>query len=102
MNEDNIIQLSWFGNDNKDEILKEIKELRKQIEYYNKKYHEEDISEISDYAYDKLTARLRKLEEENPEFVTISSPTQKVGGKIKKIFKKRIMKIKLNNEYISQ
>ena len=37
MNEDNIIQLSLFGNDNKDEILKEIKELRKQIEYYNKR-----------------------------------------------------------------
>ena len=86
MNEDNIIQLSLFGNDNKDEILKEIKELRKQIEYYNKKYHEEDISEISDYAYDKLTARLRKLEEENPEFVTSASPTKKVGGKTKKIF----------------
>lgn len=86
MNEDNIIQLSLFGNDNKDEILKEIKELRKQIEYYNKKYHEEDISEISDYAYDKLTARLRKLEEENPEFVTEKSPTKKVGGKTKKIF----------------
>lgn len=86
MSDDNIIQLSIFGNDNKDEILKEIKKLRKQIEYYNKKYHEEDISEISDYAYDKLTARLRKLEEENPEFVTEKSPTKKVGGKTKKIF----------------
>ena len=88
MNEDNIIQLSLFDNEDnkKQEILKEIKELRKQIEYYNKKYHEEDISEISDYAYDKLTARLKKLEEENPEFVTTASPTKKVGGKTKKIF----------------
>ena len=39
MNEDNIIQLSLFDNEDnkKQEILKEIKELRKQIEYYNKK-----------------------------------------------------------------
>lgn len=86
MNEDGMIQLSLFGNDSKEEILEEIKGLRKQIEYYNKKYHEEDISEISDYAYDKLTARLKKLEEENPEFVTEKSPTKKVGGKTKKIF----------------
>ena len=28
----------------------------------------------------------KKLEKENPEFVTFSSPTQKVGGKTKKIF----------------
>lgn len=86
MNEDNMIQLSLFSSDNKYEILNEIKELRKQIEYYNKKYHEEDISEISDYAYDKLTAKLKKLEEENPEFVTDKSPTKKIGGKTKKIF----------------
>ena len=38
--------------------MKEIKELRKQIEYYNKKYHEEDISEISDYAYVMETGRI--------------------------------------------
>ena len=86
MNDDGMVQLSLFGNDSKEEILEEIKSLRKQIEYYNKKYHEEDISEISDYAYDKLTARLKKLEEENPEFVTDKSPTKKVGGKTKKIF----------------
>lgn len=86
MKEEDMEQLSLFGEDNKKAILEEMKDLRKQIEYYNKKYHEEDISEISDYAYDKLTMRLRKLEEENPEFMVNESPTKKVGGKTKKIF----------------
>lgn len=97
MNENNIIQLSLFEEDNKNEIKKEIEQLRKQIEYYNKKYHEEDISEISDYAYDKLTARLRNLEEENPEFSTDKSPTRKVGGKTKKIFEQVVHNVQMQS-----
>ena len=36
---------------------------------------------ISDYDYDMLMVRLIKLEEEHPELVTPTSPTQRVGGK---------------------
>ena len=97
MEDNNIEQLSLFGNDNKEEILKEIKSLRKQIEYYNKKYHEEDISEISDYAYDRLTSRLKKLEKENPEFIEVSSPTKKIGGNTKKIFTQVIHDVKMQS-----
>ena len=67
-------------------IYEEIKFLRKQIEHYNKLYYEEDNSDLSDYAYDKLTVKLRMLEHANPEFIDDSSPTQKVGGKVKKGF----------------
>lgn len=67
-------------------IYEEIKFLRKQIEHYNKLYYEEDNSDLSDYAYDKLTVKLRMLEHANPEFVDSTSPTQKVGGKVKKGF----------------
>ncbi len=38
---------------------KQIDKLRNQIEYYNKKYYEEDDPEISDYEYDKLTQKLK-------------------------------------------
>lgn len=68
------------------EIQKEITFLRQQIEYYNKKYYEEDEPEITDYAYDKLTQKLRDLEGRYPQFKDKNSPTQKVGGKGKKIF----------------
>ncbi len=80
-------QIDLFAEStNKDAIKKEIEELREKINYNNIKYYEEDNPEISDYEYDKLTQRLKKLEKENPEFITKDSPTQKVGGRTKKIF----------------
>lgn len=86
MNEN--LQLNFFqeNDDEKKKAQEEINELRKQINYYNKKYYEEDNSELSDYAYDKLTTRLRVLENRFPDLVTKDSPTQKVGGKIKSSF----------------
>lgn len=83
-------QLSIFENSNNsiqnDDIKKEIEDLRKQIEYHNKRYYEEDEPEISDFEYDKLTQRLKELESLHPEYVVATSPTQKVGGRIKNIF----------------
>ena len=65
-------------------IKAELTELRKQIRRHNKKYYEEDNPEISDYEYDQLMLRLRKIEAEYPEFITSRSPTQMVGGKAKR------------------
>lgn len=79
MNEE---QLSLFD----DNVKEEIDRLRSEIEYHNKKYYDEDEPEISDYEYDKLTQRLKKLEKEHPEYVTDDSPTRKVGGHSKNIF----------------
>lgn len=79
MNEE---QLSLFD----DNVKEEIDRLRCEIEYHNKKYYDEDEPEISDYEYDKLTQRLKKLEKEHPEYVTDDSPTRKVGGHSKNIF----------------
>lgn len=80
-------QINLFEIDNnKNNIKEEIEKLRKKIEYHNKLYYEQDEPEISDYEYDKLTQRLKKLEKENPELIVNSSPTQKIGGKTKNIF----------------
>ncbi len=57
-----------------------IEELREKIEYYNKKYYDEGISEILDYEYDQLMLELKQIEKNHPEWVTEDSPTQKVGG----------------------
>lgn len=69
-------------------IEEEINNLRKEIEYHNNKYYNEDAPEISDYEYDKLSVRLRQLEEEYPQFKTAQSPTQKVGGTVKRELRK--------------
>ena len=62
------------------QVKAEILQLRKEIRRHNRKYYELDAPEISDYEYDKLMQRLKNLEDEYPEFVTPTSPTQTVGG----------------------
>lgn len=65
---------------NKKEIESRIIFLRDTIKYHNDLYYNSDSPEISDYEYDMLQRELKKLENENPEFVTDDSPTQNVGG----------------------
>ncbi|HBE8719198.1 TPA: NAD-dependent DNA ligase LigA [Clostridioides difficile] len=67
---------------------KRITELRKEIEYHNDNYYNQDNPEISDYEYDKLTVELRNLEEQYPEYKTNNSPTNKVGGTVKRELRK--------------
>ena len=73
---------------NKNQAKKRIEELRKQTEYYAKKYYDDDNPEISDFEYDMLMVELRNLEKEYPEFNSESSLTQKVGGHVKEGFQK--------------
>ena len=70
----------------KEDIRKEVEELRKKIKYHNNQYHLFDNPEIPDSEYDKLFRRLQLLEKENPEFITTDSPTQKVGAEPLKTF----------------
>ena len=55
-------------------------ELRRQIEYHNNLYYNQDSPEISDFEYDKMLRELENLEEEFPNLKTAESPTQHVGG----------------------
>ena len=82
MKEKELEQLDFF-KDSKEEVKKEIEALRKEIEYHNQLYYEQDNPELTDAEYDKLTQRLKLLEKQNPELITKDSPTQKVGGKVK-------------------
>lgn len=91
-------QIDLFaGEDNTKEIEEEMKRLVKQVNYYNKKYYEEDITEISDYAYDKLSVRLRELEAKYPKLKQKDSPTNKVGGKTKKIFTEVVHEVQMQS-----
>lgn len=65
----------------KDRIREEIEELARQIRYHDERYYALSDPEISDYEYDQLMHRLRKLEEEHPSLVTPDSPTQRVSGR---------------------
>lgn len=64
----------------KQEIKQRIENLKKEINHHRYLYHVMDTQEISDAALDSLKHELYKLEQENPEFMTPDSPTQRVGG----------------------
>ena len=57
-----------------------VRELRKQIEHHNYRYHVLDDPEVSDAEYDRLMRELKGLEEQYPDLVTPDSPTQRVGA----------------------
>jgi len=64
----------------KEKIKTEIENLKQKIRYHDNLYYNLDNPEISDTEYDALYSKLKKLEQENPEFLTLDSPTQRVGG----------------------
>jgi len=64
----------------------EIESLRKEIEFHNKLYYEDNTPILSDRDYDKLFQKLQELERLHPEYKDSSSPTQTVSGKVCKQF----------------
>ena len=73
----------------KEEAKKRIEKLREVINHHRYLYHVLDKQEISDEALDSLKHELYKLEQQYPEFITLDSPTQRVGGKPLEKFKKK-------------
>ncbi len=63
---------------------KEYNALKKVINHHMELYYNEDAPEISDYEYDQLMLQLKEAESEHPEWITKTSPTQKIGGKAKR------------------
>ena len=79
------------------DIQKEIEELRREIEYHSKLYYVMDAPVISDYAFDMLMQRLKKLEAEHPELITPDSPTQRVGGQALSQFEQVVHQVPLES-----
>jgi len=67
---------------NREQAIKRIVELRREIERHNYLYYTLDAPEISDAEYDALYRQLIEIEREFPDLATPDSPTQKVGGPV--------------------
>jgi DNA ligase (NAD+) len=61
-------------------VLDEIEALRAEIRHHNRLYYVDAAPRISDLEFDRLLARLERLEREHPEFDSPDSPTRQVGG----------------------
>src|SRR3984893_2587384 len=58
----------------------ELKRVALESESHDKHYYQEDAPKISDAQYDALRQRFNAIEARFPEFVTSSSPSQKIGA----------------------
>lgn len=54
--------------------------LKQQLRYYEYNYHILNTSKIPDIEYDQMMKELKRLETENPAWITADSPTQRVGA----------------------
>ena len=64
------------------------RELISSIDKHNLLYHTYDSPQISDSEYDSLYKELKKIESHYPEFITTSSPTQRIGSTLLDHFEK--------------
>jgi len=67
------------NSDNHDDIIKKIEEIREKIRSHNYRYYVLDDPIISDAEYDQLMKELMEWEKKYPQYITSSSPTQRVG-----------------------
>lgn len=76
---------------------KEIIELRQKLNEANVLYYDMDAPTMSDHEYDAMMQRLITLETEHPEFITIDSPSQRVGGHVSSSFEEVVHPVPLES-----
>ena len=87
---------------NKDLIKKKYKKKIKSLNYYNKRYYNDNISEITDSEYDDLKKNIINLEKKYTYLKLKDSPTTTIGYKPSKNFKKvlhRVPMLSLSNAF---
>jgi len=86
----------------KAEIRQKIVALREELEQHNYRYYVLSQPSVSDYEFDMKMKELEKLENDNPEFFDVNSPTQRVGSDLNKEFQQvvhRYSMLSLSNAY---
>ena len=73
---------------NKKSISKKYQKLITIINKHNLLYHKYDSPKISDKEYDQLYAKLKQIENNNPELIEPNSPTQRVWSLLLEQFDK--------------
>jgi DNA ligase (NAD+) len=71
-----------------DAFRSRIEDMRTALRHHERQYYVLDQPEISDAEYDRLMRELQELEHAHPEFNTLDSPTNRVGGKAREGFVK--------------
>lgn len=69
-----------------DDVLSKMDQLRQKIRIYDYHYYVLDDLLVPDAEYDRLFRELQELEAQYPAYVTVDSPTQRVGGQAASAF----------------
>src|SRR5580692_6168387 len=76
-----------------------------ELEAHDRRYYQDDAPDVTDAEYDALRQRFNAIEKRFPEFVSASSPSQKVGaapsGRFKKV-RHAIPMLSLDNAFAEQ
>ncbi|VTR52789.1 NAD-dependent DNA ligase LigA [Actinobacillus pleuropneumoniae] len=64
-----------------DTTFAQLEALRQKLREYEYHYHVLDNPLVPDAEYDRLMNELKNLEWQHPEWITVDSPTQRVGAK---------------------
>ena len=83
-------------------VQQQIQDLREKIRQYDHHYYVMSDPLVSDKDYDDLMKTLEKLEQDNPELITLDSPTQRVSGGVSEGFTTvahRVPMLSLENTY---
>ena len=89
----------------REEAQHRVEELRREIHKHSHAYYTLDDPSITDHEYDQLFQELVDLEEQFPEFLSESSPTQRVGSKLTGAFaevRHAVSMLSLNNVFTDQ
>ncbi|TGA98360.1 NAD-dependent DNA ligase LigA [Sporolactobacillus shoreae] len=70
------------------DLSQHVRDLRALLDKYSYEYYVEDNPSVPDSEYDRLMQELIAIEAEHPDWVTLESPTQRVGGEPLKEFNK--------------
>ena len=89
----------------REQAIKRIEELTKQLEYHSHKYYIENSPEISDFDFDAMLRELQDLEAQYPDLASPNSPTMRVGSDLTSEFvsaEHRFPMLSLANTYSAE
>lgn len=79
------------------EAKQEMKQLRVQLNQAGYEYYVLDNPTMSDAQYDHMLRRLEELETAHPEYASVDSPTQRVGGQVSEGFTEVVHRVPLES-----
>lgn len=68
--------------------LERLNEIKALLNEYNYQYYVLDNPTVTDQEYDRLMQELQSIEMKHPEWITVDSPSQRVGGQVLDSFRK--------------